>query len=335
MKRNILVLVIGVIALIMGGCGVPLASAPTPTPAKKSGTIRMAFPTEADTGDVPALMAFELLKDEGYTVQPTFFANPDVSVAAVAKGDVDISHGSTRTHWAAVQKGGDIRTVMEQAADIWSLVTRPEFSKCADLDGRRVAVNSAGSISKALLDAYLKENCPNIKPEIVFISGSENRATAMQANQIDGTLLEVADILQLDHAAPGKYHSLINYSETFPKLKTTGVQVNGAFAAQHPDMVRDYLTALLTIHRRINENPQLLRDAFVKYLSMKPEDAKEITDAYLARRVWDVNGGLKADDVKYSIDFFTQSGSLEPGLTVEQVSDLSYLNAILEQIGRK
>lgn len=280
-------------------------------------------------------MALELLRTQGYDIETTHFASPDLSVAALANGQMDIGNGSTRTLWAAISKGAPLRTVMEQTGTLWSLVTSSELAGCDDLGGKRLAVNSAGSISKALLDAYLQKNCPDIKPEIMFIPGSDNRVVALQTGEIGGALLELADALELERQAPGRFRSLVNYAQAFPRLKTTGVHVNRAFAEKYPDSVRDYVRAMLTVHRQIKENPQPLKDALVKYLGVDAGRANEMAGAYLKSNLWDVNGGLTREDVQYSVEFFTTAGSLSEGLNAERVADLSYLNAVLDEIGRK
>ena len=58
-------------------------------------------------------------------------------------------------------------------------------------------------------------------------------------------------------------------------------------------------------------------------------------EAYTTGSFLPVNGGLTEEDLQYTIDFFTDAGVLEGDLTVEQAADLSYLEAVLEEIGRQ
>ncbi len=320
------------LTLILVGCGL---NAPTATPASKSGVIRVGFPTNPDTGDVPSLMAQELLQAQGYTVQNIIFATPDLEVAALSSSDVDITNGSTRTHWAAAEKGVDVVTLMEQAGNVWSLVARAELTGCADLDGKRFGVQSAGSISNALLQAYFKRVCPNAKPQTLFIQGSDVRAAAMDAGEIDASPLQIADITNFNNRAPGKYAVLFDFAKSLPQLKTNGVYTRRAFAMQNPEMVRDYIRAVLTVHRNIQQNPQLLYDALVKQLKMEPATAKAIGDTYLAHNIWKPNGDFSLDDAKYTLDFFVEIGSIPPGLDASKITDVTYLNAVLDEIGRK
>jgi ABC-type nitrate/sulfonate/bicarbonate transport system substrate-binding protein len=328
-KLLLLALVLGFSALV--GCATPT---PTAVP-KKSGTIRVGFSSDADLGDVPTLMALDVLRSEGYTVQPTFFATADVEVAALAKGDLDIGNGSTRTIWSADAQGAAILTVAEEASDDWSLVARNDLKNCTDLDNQRVGITSTGSLNAALLRAYIQENCPTAKPQLILISNSSARATALLANQLDATNLELADVMEVQKQAPENFHTLVNFAQTLPQLKTTGVHVRQQFAAEHPEQVRDYLKALVETNRQIAINPKGAQDTAVQVLKMDPADAQANVASYVKSNIWDVNGGMTRDAIAYSVDFFTKSGAIPAGLTADKVSDLSYLDAVLNEIGRK
>ena len=111
--------------------------------------------------------------------------------------------------------------------------------------------------------------------------------------------------------------------------------VNGDFAKEHPEVVRDYIKAVLTVHRQISENHALLVEEATKWLAIDPAALPLIAEAYFQLNAWDVNGGLDEEAIEYSINFFVEGGSLEAGLTVDNVADLSFLNAVLDEIGRK
>jgi hypothetical protein len=92
---------------------------------------------------------------------------------------------------------------------------------------------------------------------------------------------------------------------------------------------------LLVAHRSVIGNPQLLRDGIVKYLSIEPARAQELADAYLAAKIWDPNGGVSAEDIDYTVRLLRDGGILTADLELEDVADLSYLNAVLAEIGRQ
>ena len=163
----------------------------------------------------------------------------------------------------------------------------------------------------------------------------DNRAAALQAGELGGALLELSDVLELERAAPQRLGRQISYAQTVPRLKTTCVHVNRAFAERQPEVVRAYLRALLTVHRQLKEDVAPLKTGLMKHLAIDGARAGEIAGAYLARNLWDVNGGLTRDDAQYSLDFFVKTGSLSGGMTVDDVTDLTHLNAVLNEIGRR
>lgn len=302
---------------------------------RPSETIRVGFSSAAELGDIPALMAIELLAERGYRVESIFFSSAELSVAALAKGDVQFGHGSTRTNWAAIAKGANITTIMEQAAIAWSLASTVEITSCADLQGKRVGITSNGSLSTALMDGYIQTNCPGTRPNVLLIANSGDRAAALLAGELDASPLETSDMLRMERLAPTRIHQLVDFAATLPTLKTTGVYTNRAFAAEHPEVVSDYLETMLTVHRRIEVEPSLLEAAIARHLGMDREEAARLGGAYLAKSIWNVNGGMDRRSVAESIDLFTRMGSLPPGLNEAGVADLTYLDQVLGKIGRR
>lgn len=337
--KSIPILFLFISALVSSACAASVsptgaATVKPPTPPK-SGTIRIGFSSSVDMGDVPSYMAHELLTAQGYTLQVITFASADLQAAALAQGELDIANGGVRPIWIAIGKGADARTIMEQVANAWMLVAKSEYTACADLQGKRIAFTSAAALNRALFDAYVQQQCPGLKFETLLISGSESRMAALLAGELDAAPLELADWIQMQQKAPQRFNGMVDFARELPTLKTTGVYVRRAFAEQKPEAVRDYIRALLTVHRALRVDPAQLQNAAVKFLKVDPATAQTITQAYLARQMWDVNGGLTRQAVQFSIDFFTKIKSIPEGLTVEAVADLSYLDAVLAEIGRK
>ena len=297
--------------------------------------IHVAYPSIVDMEDIPSVMAHELLAGQGYSVVPTFYAQPELSVQALSSGDADFGNGADRTFWAANAQGANILTIMEQASNGWSIYAVPDIQACADLGGRIFAQHSEGSVSYAMSRAYIKENCPGTEANILILPGSENRRAALLAGEIEATPVELADAIQIEIAAPGQFHQLTRFAADVPQLKTTLMYVNGDFARDHPDAVKDYIRAVLTVNRMIAADHSLLQNEAAKWLAIDPEVLPKVIEGQFAQNSWDVNGGLTVEAVEYSIQFFTEAGSLEPGLSAAEIADLSFLNAVLDEIGRQ
>jgi ABC-type nitrate/sulfonate/bicarbonate transport system substrate-binding protein len=131
-----------------------------------------------------------------------------------------------------------------------------------------------------------------------------------------------------------EFYALVNFAQEFPGLTTTSYFARRGFAEEHPDTLKDVLRALLNARRQI-QDPQVLQTEIAERLEMEPAEARAVSDAYLALGVWDLNGGYDSDAVQNNLDFLIGLGELPPGMRAEDVADLSHLQAVLDEIGRR
>jgi len=292
--------------------------------------LRIAYQTQLDFGDLPSVLANDLMADMGYAVLPTFYAEGNLAIAALAEGQADIGIGNVGAYWNAVGQGADILTVMVESRNPWSLGSIAEVQECADMEGKRYAIHAEGTSSQAMGDAYFAANCPDMQVgERLIIAGSENRAAALIAGQIDASPMELADVVNLQVAYPGQFNVLANFGEDLPQLMTAAIFVRGEFAAENPQAVTDYLKALITVHRQITDDPSLLSAAATQWLFIDEAVLPSLVEAHIDRDFWPVNGGDLSDEaVQYTIDF----NGIE-GVAPADVVDASYLDAALEELG--
>jgi NitT/TauT family transport system substrate-binding protein len=300
--------------------------------------VRVAFPSSLDIDDIAALLAFEKMQDEGFAVAPTFYAQGELAAAAVAGGQADFGVGASTIWLSAIQAGEPLAGIMEQTANGWSVMGINDVEDCAGIDGMRTAIHSEGSVSTAMLHAYIDDVCPDIEPNYLVIPGSENRAAALMAGEIDVTPSELIDSIRIMELQPGEFHRIANFATDLPGLKTGGYWVSREFAEQNPEAVESFIRNVLEIHRRINDEPEWFVEQVPRFLELEEEDIAllpEIVDALLAINNYPINGGMTTESVQFTIDFFTDAGRLESGLTAENSFDLSYLESVLEEIGER
>ena len=75
--------------------------------------------------------------------------------------------------------------------------------------------------------------------------------------------------------------------------------------------------------------------AALRLADANPEALPDVVAALLAMNAFDANGGLTMENVQYSLDYYVHAGELEPGLTAADAADLSYLEDVLQEIGRR
>ncbi|MCH2540380.1 MAG: ABC transporter substrate-binding protein, partial [Anaerolineales bacterium] len=202
-KKNLFVVGLLTLGLLLSACQ---------PQAAEVDIVRVAFPSSLDIDDIAALIAFEKMQDEGFAVVPTFYAQGELAVAAVAGGQADFGVGASTVWLSAILKGEAVTGLMEQTANGWSVMGIKDVEGCAEIDGMRTAIHSEGSVSTAMLRAYINENCPGIEPDYMVIPGSENRAAALMAGEIDVTPSELIDSIRISELRPGEFHRIANFA---------------------------------------------------------------------------------------------------------------------------
>ena len=122
-----------------------------PAEAHAQKKVRFAYPSSADMGDIPSLLAWEQLKKQGIEVVPTFFPKTDLAVQAVVAGEADIGSAAGIAVVKAVESGMNIRIIGEQVRNEWQLVTPVSIKDVKQLDGKRVGYHAPITVTEALV----------------------------------------------------------------------------------------------------------------------------------------------------------------------------------------
>jgi NitT/TauT family transport system substrate-binding protein len=297
--------------------------------------VRFAYPSSADMGDIPSLLAWEQLKKQGIEVIPTFFPKTDLAVHAVVAGEADIGSAAGIAVIKAVESGMSLRVVAEQVRNEWQLVTPVSLKEPKQLDGKRVGYHAPITVTEALVKWMA--NHYKITPNWMIIPGSDVRAEALMRGQLDATPAEIGDVLNILSAKPGQFHVLISYAKTFPQLIGSMYFARADYVQKNTAVVESVLEAILKAHRSAEESPALIKENALRLL---PETKPALIDAtaatYKELRIWDVNGGADKERGEASIKFFEEAGLLKKGaVSFQQAFDTGPLDRVLKKIGRK
>ncbi len=141
----------------------------------------------------------------------------------------------------------------------------------------------------------------------------------------------------LEDVAPARQadvSALVVFAEEFPGVTLDSFFARRQLTEKYPATVKDWLRDLLEARRRI-QDPKLLAEQLVARLGMAPDAAQKTADACLERNFWDVNGRFTPAIVQRNIDLMTKASGQAQGLKASDVADLTFLNAVLADIGRK
>jgi NitT/TauT family transport system substrate-binding protein len=297
--------------------------------------VRVAYPSSADMGDVPSLLAWERLKKQGIQVETKFFPKTDLAVQAVLAGEADIGSAAGIAVVKAVESGMNLRVIAEQVRNEWQLVTPISIKEPKQLDGKRIGYHAPVTVTEALVKWMARHY--KITPAWMIVPGSEIRAEALMRGQLDATPAEIGDVLNILNAKPGKFHVLISYAKTFPQLIGSMYFTRADYLQKNSATMETILEAILQAHRNAEERPQTVREDALRLLpETKPELVRAIADSYRELKIWDVNGGAGKDRAEASIKFFEEAGLLKKNaVTVPQAFDTAALDRVLKKVGRK
>jgi ABC-type nitrate/sulfonate/bicarbonate transport system substrate-binding protein len=297
--------------------------------------VRFAYPSSADMGDIPSLLAWEQLKKQGIEVIPTFFPKTDLAAHAVVAGEADIGSAAGIAVIKAVESGMNLRIIGEQVRNEWQLVTPVSLKEPKQLDGKRVGYHGPITVTEALVKWMA--NHYKITPTWMIIPGSDVRSEALMRGQLDATPAEIGDVLNILQAKPGQFHILISYAKVFPQLIGSMYFARADYVQKNAATVESVLEAILNAHRSAEERPGLVKENALRLL---PETKPALIDAtaatYKELRIWDVNGGAGKERGEASIKFFEEAGLLKKGaVSFQQAFDTGPLDKVLDKIGRK
>ena len=303
--------------------------------ARAQKKVRFAYPSSADMGDIPSLLAWEQLKAQGIEVTPKFFPKTDLAVQAVVAGEAEIGSAAGIAVVKAVESGMNLRIIGEQVRNEWQLVTPVSFKDAKQLDGKRVGYHAPITVTEALVKWMA--NHYKISPNWMIIPGSDVRAEALMRGQLDATPAEIGDVLNILKAKPGQFHVLISYAKIFPQLIGSMYFARSDYLQKNGPVVESVLEAILKAHRSVEAQPALVKENALRLLpETKPELIDATSAAYKELRIWDINGGAGKERGEASIKFFEEAGLLKKGaVTFQQAFDTAPLDRALKKIGRK
>ena len=311
------------------------STGPTEPPGTKSFTVGFTSP---GLSAAPYLAALDALRAQGYTIDTPIIESSELLTQAVASGQFAFGSGANNTVLAANQAGANLKVITSRVKNEWTLYARTAtITSCADLGGKSLAIHSEGAVSTAMVRNYIEENCSGTAPNYIVIPGSPNRLAALLADQIDASPLELGDSLTIDTQASDRFSLLASLANDLPNLQTTSIYVNGHFAAANPGTVLALVRAVITEYRRIAGDAAALKADAEEYTgdSIDPATIDLAADKYTELKMFDVNGGITAENLDYTARFFGPdgTGSVSSNFALDEWTDLSYLEAVLSELG--
>lgn len=287
-----------------------------------SNTLTLGFPGSIGTTDVPAVLALEALKEDGWDASYIEFDSPDVQTQALLRGDVNVASMGPATVMSADLAGSDIKMVANNNNNDLQVIASPDITECADLDGKPVAYQSDGATSTAHLKRWLQDNCPDAQPEFMVISGSANRATALLEGQISGTIVRLEDWIPAIEGHEGEAEILASLSADQSDLLTQTIAVTNESLESNPDLTQAFLEALQAEFDELNADPTAYADKAAEILDVDPAEAAAVYEQLVEEGVIPETVGIDMSHVDATLTFYQENGTIPEGdLTSSDVAD--------------
>jgi ABC-type nitrate/sulfonate/bicarbonate transport system substrate-binding protein len=313
-------------AMLLGACsnspeGGGGGDAATGTPELKVG-----FPTTPDFDDLMTLAAVERLKKIGWKIEPVFFNDPETAFAALARGDTQLGFGAAASALESIQSGAKIKLIAQQQGGApWAIVAKNEITACDQLADVRFALNSTGGTTTGYFKYWIAEQCSpeaaaRIKP--LYIPGSENRAAALTAGQIDATLLTPGDIALLEGRSPGQFHTMVDFSDTgLGQLNSSVIAANESYISGNRNTIVRFLATMMKVYREAAADPGMLREYAERQQVQWSDQVAEALRQQFENNEFIPELTITEETVSFTIDFFTKYGGLDAGLQAGQIMD--------------
>jgi ABC-type nitrate/sulfonate/bicarbonate transport system substrate-binding protein len=294
--------------------------------------VRLGHPSSISLYDLPAVLTHERLNSNGWNTRSVEFTRTDLNVQALAQGTIQIANSQVMDPIRAIQKGAKLFFIMENNGGEFVMIAKRDIKDCKETDGKRFAIHGETSTTSLAAKLWLQNEC-KVNPNIMVIPGGENRIVALQNNQIDATLVQMGDWLNLDSQAPGRFH-ILSTSNLF-NISGASYWVNADWLRKNEEVATAYITELLKTFRQVHANPKILEPVAAKHLPDMPKHIiAPAIKAYLeVVRAWPQNGGDTSilDD---TVKFFTNRGELKSAVNTKELVEPKILSAALAKLGR-
>lgn len=232
--------------------------------ASAQDTVQIGLATKTWFPTVVAQTAADqgFFEDEGINAELTVYQSGAETVTAMVAGAADVIGSSSSVTASSRAKGVDTKLIGLLGAGNygWQLLVTPDspIKDVKDLDGKKVGITSAGSLSDML--ARWTQSEKDIKFETIPLGGGGLVPNLLSGNVDAGV---VYSPLSYDVLMKGDARSLIDYGTAIPEHLNSGWAALNSFIQDDPELTQKTLNALYRGVAYLQDN----KDAAVKIIA--------------------------------------------------------------------
>lgn len=338
MVRRTLVL-LALVALVVGACGQTGASPGASTPAGDDDkTIFLGTgTTEAEPYLVPLLtIGREVLAEQGITLEYIALSSDQAVQAALDRGRVDVallsSLGLNRSGTAGL--AGKFITGLQQH-NSFILQVPGDLTNLSELRGKKVGIEDPTSLAVSVAEELLREQGglePGTDYEMVSLSGSANRAAALESGALDAAVLFRHVGERVETESNGRFRIYGGLWEILDPMLWEGMAASDSFRA-NTELANAFAAAVIETSKRFYAgDPAEMAAAKDDYPETSPLDVARLTgdfELYQEIKLFPEDGGVTEAAWTGITEFLVRVGQLQESEVVPYADaiDASFVNA--------
>ena len=286
---------------------------------------------------------------EGVEVEMISFDSGARMIAPMAAGDIDVGTGAvTAGLYNAFEREITIRIVADKGRNVKgmsfqgvmvrkALVESGAVKTFADLKGRKFAFTGPGANDSSIVEEAMSKSGASFRDVEAIYLGLPQHATAYSNGAIDASIMP--EPFRTNALKLGVASELMSVADVRDNDQTGAVVYADAFIRKRPAVaakvmkaylrgVRYYLDSL-SGGKIAGANAGEVIDTLAKYSTLKDKAAlREIIPTAL-----DGDGRLNVDSLAKDLAFFKAQDLVKSKITVDQVVDLSWIEAAVKELG--
>jgi NitT/TauT family transport system substrate-binding protein len=270
------------------------------------------------------------LKDEGIEAE-VIRMNPNVSITALASGDIDYSQLFGAVVGAAVV-GLPVRVVAGFMIN-WplTLIAQPEFKSVNELRGRTLGVSSYGATPEVASRLIFKHFGidPDKEIKVLALGSDAARLTALKQRVVDVIVISPPADAQMEKLG----FRILARAHEFFNLPYLGLGVNTRKIRERPDEVKRVIRAGIKANRYIYENREGAVQVLMEWGRVERDFAFQSYDGL--RNLFNLDGSIPEDGLKLVIEQARKSAKINREISPSEVADLALLREVQSEIGTR
>ena len=270
------------------------------------------------------------LKDEGIEAE-IIRMNPNVSITALASGDIDYSQLFGAVVGAAVV-GLPVRVVAGFMIN-WplTLIAQPEFKSVNELRGRTLGVSSYGATPEVASRLIFKHFGidPDKEIKVLALGSDAARLTALKQRVVDVIVISPPADAQMEKLG----FRILARAHEFFNLPYLGLGVNTRKIRERPDEVKRVIRAGIKANRYIYENREGAVQVLMEWGRVERDFAFQSYDGL--RNLFNLDGSIPEDGLRLVIEQARKSAKINREISPSEVADLALLREVQSEIGTR